>query len=227
MTRVVGLVPSKLNSKRLPQKNVRALGGVPLINYALRTLTALTEIDEVVVYASDDQVMAAVAEPAACSFVRRPIELDRDDATVQDFINGFLHDVECDVVVLLHATSPFMSVDTVRDCTHAVISGEFESAFAAQEIRRFAWFRGVPLNYSLDSPTPRTQDLEPVLVEQSGLYVFTRTLFERTGRRIAERPFVKVVSEIEGHDIDTAEELALAELLVSALGNKLRTQGRV
>lgn len=215
MTRVVGFVPSKLNSQRLPQKNIRELGGTPLVNHVLRTLAAVDEIDDVVIYASDDRIMAAVDDPSACRYVERPIELDGDDATVQDFVGGFLRDVEGDVIVLLHVTSPFMSVDTVRECTRAVACGEYESAFAAQEVHRFAWFGGKPLNYSLDRPTPRTQDLEPVVVEQSGLYVFTRDLFERTGRRIADRPFIKVVDGTEGHDIDTAEEFALAEMIVA------------
>lgn len=216
--KVVGFVPSKLNSQRLPRKNIRELGGMPLINYVLRTLSAVSEIDDIVVYASDDAVMAAVEDPGSCRYVQRPIELDGDDATVQDFVGWFLRDVECDVVVLLHATSPFLSVETVSECTRAVVSGRHESAFAAEEIRRFAWFGGKPLNYRLDRPTPRTQDLAPVVVEQSGLYVFTRELFERTGRRIAENPFIKVVDATEGHDIDTPEEFALAELIVGARG---------
>ena len=82
-------------------------------------------------------------------------------------------------------------------------------------MHRFAWFRGRPLNYSLTEPTPRTQDLEPVLVEQSGLYVFTRELFERTQRRVADDPYIHVVDAIEGHDIDDATEYAIAEALLA------------
>lgn len=211
--RVVGFVPSKLNSQRLPRKNVRPLAGRPLINHALATLASVDGIDDVVVYASDDEVMGHVEPGLGCRFVRRPPELDLDTATVQDFVGGFLHQVDGDVVALLHATSPFISTATVSACLDAVTSGRHESAFAALELQRFAWFLGRPLNYSLDEPTPRTQDLEPVVVEQSGLYVFTRSLFERTGRRIADTPYLHMVDEVEGHDIDTPLEFELAELL--------------
>lgn len=222
MTRVAGFVPSKLNSSRLPAKNIRPLGGVPLLNYALRTLSAVAEVDDIVVYASDDAVMASVEGGSSSRYVQRPVALDSDAATVQDFVGGFLTDVECDVVVLLHATSPFISARTVAECTRAVLSGSHDSAFAAQEIRRFAWFGGTPLNYSLSLPTPRTQDLEPVLVEQSGLYVFTRDLFQRTARRIGSRPFIKVVDSVEGHDIDSPEEFEFAELLLASAGSRPR-----
>lgn len=213
--KVVGFVPSKLNSQRLLRKNVRPLGGRPLVNYCLDTLAA-SGVDETVIYASDDEILAFVEPGIPHRFVQRPAWLDTDAAKVQDFVSKFLDDVSCDVVVLLHITSPFISPSTVRACIDAVASGQNESAFAALEFQRFAWFKGIPLNYELDAPTPRTQDLEPVLVEQSGLYVFTAELFRRTQRRIADRPYIHVVDPIEGHDIDTAEEFELAELLLAS-----------
>lgn len=199
---------------RLPRKNVRPLGGRPLVNYVLATLNA-SSVSETVLYAGSEEILGFVESGVQCSFVQRPSSLDADGATVQDFVGAFLDDVPCDVVVLLHITSPFMSTATVDACIDAVASGRHESAFAAIELKRFAWFRGQPLNYQLEQPTPRTQDLEPVLVEQSGLYVFTRDLFERTGRRIADDPYVRVVDAVEGHDIDTADEFDLAEAILS------------
>lgn len=212
---VVAFVPSKLNSQRLLRKNVKALGGRPLVNYALATLAA-SRVSESIVYASSPEIVQFIEPALPFRYVRRPGWLDEDGAKVQDFVGAFLADVACDVVVLLHITSPFISVATVDTCIDAVVSGRHESAFAALELQRFAWFRGEPLNYALDQPTPRTQDLEPVLVEQSGLYVFTRELFERTGRRIADDPYIHPVDQFEGHDIDTAEEFALAEAMLAS-----------
>ena len=214
--RVVGLVPSKLNSRRLERKNVRPLGGTPLVNHVLRTLSDVDEVDEIVVFASSGEIMTFVDATIECVFVERPEHLDDDAAAIEDVIEEFLTRVSGDVVVLLHITSPFISTSTVRACIDSVTSGRFQSAFAALEMARFAWFGGAPLNYDPSLPTPRTQDLEPVLVEQSGLYVFTRELFETTRRRVAERPYIHVVDPIEGHDIDTETELELAEAIAQA-----------
>lgn len=213
--RVVGFVPSKLNSQRLRRKNVRPLGGRPLVNHVLGTL-AESLVDETVVFASSPEVLDFIEPGLPYRYVERPAWLDTDDAKVQDFVGAFLDVVPADVVVLLHITSPFIRPATVNACIEEVVSGRHESAFAALEIQRFAWFHGAPLNYSLDQPTPRTQDLEPVMVEQSGLYVFTAELFRRTGRRIAADPHIEVVDSIEGHDIDTPEDFDLAERLLAA-----------
>ena len=207
--RTVAFVPSKLNSQRVPRKNVRPVGGRPLVNWVLDTLSR-TSVVESVVYAVDDEICHYIEPELPYRFVPRPAHLDTDEAKVQDFVGAFLDDVDVEIVVLLHITSPFMSVATVEACIEAVRSGEHDSAFAALEMQRFAWFRGSPLNYDLDQPTPRTQDLDPVLFEQSGLYVFTRQLFESTGRRIGSRPYIHPVGTVEGHDIDTEEELELA-----------------
>ena len=215
--RVVGFVPSKLNSQRLPRKNVLPLGGRPLINWAISTL-AQCDLDDTVVYAADDEVVRFIEPDLPFRFVERPSWLDTDQAKVQDFVGAFLNDVESDIVVLLHVTSPFISPATVMACIDEVLSGRHESAFAAFEMQRFAWFRGQPLNYSLSAPTPRTQDLDPVLIEQSGLYVFTRELFESTGRRIADDPYIHPVDVFEGHDIDTPDEFELAEFIAANRG---------
>lgn len=214
--KVVGFVPSKLNSQRLPRKNVLQLGGVPLVNYPIAALAG-AGVDDVVLYAADPEVVDYIDDANPYRYVQRPEWLDTDEAKVQDFVGSFLRDVACDVVVLLHITSPFIGAATIRACVEAVTSGRHESAFAALEVHRFAWFEGRPLNYSLAGPTPRTQDLEPVLVEQSGLYVFTRELFERTQRRVADDPYIHVVDAIEGHDIDDPTEFAIAEALLALL----------
>ena len=210
--RVVGFVPSKLNSQRVPRKNVLELGGRPLVNWALQTL-ARTAVDETVLYAADDEICSFIDEGVPYRYVQRPARLDTDAAKVQDFVSAFLDDIDCDVVVLLHITAPFIAPSTVDACIGAVVSGTHDSAFAALELQRFAWFRGQRLNYPADQPTPRTQDLEPVVVEQSGLYVFRRDLFESSARRIGDRPYIHLVDEIEGHDIDTWEDLQVARLL--------------
>ena len=106
--KVVGFVPSKLNSQRLARKNVLPLGGIPLVNYPLAAL-AEAGVDDVVLYAADAEVIDYVDDAHPYRYVQRPAWLDTDAAKVQDFVGSFLDDVACDVVVLLHITSPFIS----------------------------------------------------------------------------------------------------------------------
>lgn len=212
--RVAGFVPSKLNSERLPRKNVLPLNGIPLVNYVLRTLNNVKSVDDTIVFASEPSIVEYIEDNLNYTYLERPAYLDTNEAKVQDFIGEFLKREKAEIIVLFHITSPFITPETVSECIENVMSGKHDSSFTALEAKRFAWYKGEPLNYSLDKPTPRTQDLEPVLFEQSGLYVFRREVFEESGRRIASNPFMKIVSEFEGHDIDTPEDFQLAELMI-------------
>ncbi len=212
--RIVGFIPSKLNSERLPQKNVRMLGNTPLVNYVMRTLNKVELIDDSIIFASEPSIVKYIEKGLKYTFMERPPYLDTNEAKVQDFVGEFLKREKAEIIVLLHITSPFIKPETVSECLKKVISGENDSAFAAQEVRRFAWYQGKPLNYSLEKPIPRTQDMEPIVFEQSGLYVFRREVFVTQAQRISSNPFIKLVNAFEGHDIDTLEDFQLAELIL-------------
>jgi len=215
MMKITALVPSKLNSERVPLKSIKKLGGIPLANYTIRLLNKIPSIDEIILYASEPTVCKHIQHGLRYEFLKRPGYLDSQEAKIQDIIREFLKQSEADIIVLLHITSPFLRLSTVSECVEKVSSGEYESAFTACEIKKFCWFRGRPLNYSLDRPTPRTQDIDPVVVEQTSLYVFKRELFEQTERRIADRPYIKYIDHFEGHDIDTPEDFRVAELIAN------------
>lgn len=213
--RTVGFIPSKLNSERVPLKNIKELGGIPLVNYTVRTLNKVALIDDVILYASEPSICGYIQHGLKYNFLERPDYLDTQEAKIQDIIKEFLRQNNADIIVLLHITSPFLKPQTIAECVEKVISGGYDSAFTAYEIRKFCWFRGTPLNYSLNMPTPRTQDIDPVIVEQSSLYVFKRDVFEKTGQRISPNPYIKYIDHFEGHDIDTPEDFRIAELIVN------------
>ena len=110
---------------------------------------------------------------------------------------------------------PFIRAATVAGALEKVRSGEYDSAFSAEKIQTFAWFGGKPLNYSLDD-IPRTQTIEPVYVETSAFFIFSRELWCGRGRRIGDRPYMAVVDHIEGLDIDYPEDFTMAEIIAAS-----------
>lgn len=214
--KVTAFIPSRLNSERLPQKNIKLLGGIPLINYSIRALNKAKGIEDIVLFASEPSICGSVEKGLKYSYLERPSSLDTQDASIQDIIREFLKRYDTDIIVLLHVTSPFLKPQTISECVSKVVEGPYDSAFTAYEFKKFAWFRGKPLNYSLEKSIPRTQDIEPVLMEQSSLYVFKKDLFQKNERRIGNNPFIKAIDHFEGHDIDTPEDFQIAELIVNS-----------
>lgn len=215
--KTVAFVPIRLNSQRVSGKNLRSLGGRPLLCHILETLTHVGSIDEVYVFCSDERIRELL--PEGIRFLKRSEELDRDTTLGREIYDSFTATVQADLYVLAHATSPFIRAATITDAIEKVHSGQYDSAFSAEKIQTFAWYQGRPLNYALDN-IPRTQTIEPVYIETSAFFIFPRELWCSRGRRIGERPYMAVVDRIEGLDIDYPEDFAMAEVIAAGGGDK-------
>lgn len=213
--KTVAFVPIRLNSQRVSGKNLRLLGGEPLMCHILQTLTRVEGIDEVYVFCSDERIVELL--PEGVRFLKRSAELDRDTTLGREIYDAFTARVEADLYVLAHATSPFIRPETIAGALDKVRSGEYDSAFSAEKIQTFAWYEGRPLNYALDN-IPRTQTIEPVYIETSAFFIFPRELWCAHHRRIGDRPYMAVVERVEGLDIDYPEDFAMAEIIAASRG---------
>lgn len=213
--KTVAFVPIRLNSQRVSGKNLRLLGGEPLMCHILRTLTRVEGIDEVYVFCSDERIVELL--PEGVRFLKRSAELDRDTTLGREIYDAFTARVEADLYVLAHATSPFIRPETIAGALDKVRSGEYDSAFSAEKIQTFAWYEGRPLNYALDN-IPRTQTIEPVYIETSAFFIFPQELWCTHHRRIGDRPYMAVVERVEGLDIDYPEDFAMAEIIAASRG---------
>ena len=211
--KTVAFVPIRLNSRRVEGKNLRLLGGRPLMTYILDTLRDCERIDETYVYCSDPDIARHL--PDGVKFLRRDPALDSDSTLGEEIYDAFTREVDADIYVLAHATSPFIRRATVDDAVARVGSGEYDSAVSAERIQTFAWYEGRTLNYSPER-VPRTQDLEPVFVETSAFFVFRREVWRDMRRRIGLRPYMAVTDRIESMDIDYPDDFRLAEAIVAA-----------
>jgi len=211
--KTAAFVPIRLNSQRVEGKNLRLLGGEPLLCHILRALLRTERIDEVYVYCSNETIRPLL--PEGVRFLRRSEDLDRDTTLGREIYDAFTAEVDADLYVLAHATSPFIRPETIDRALEKVLSGSCDSAFSVEKMQTFAWYEGRPLNYSLEN-IPRTQNIEPVYVETSAFFIFPRQLWRERRRRIGDRPYMAVVDRIEGLDIDYPEDFAMAEVIAAS-----------
>ena len=209
----VAFVPIRLNSQRVVGKNLRDLGGRPMMTYLLQSLAAAKNIDQVFVYCSSPEIEQYL--PEGVKLLLRDKRLDSNLTLGAEIYDAFISEVDADIYILAHATSPFIRTSTIEQAIAAVESGEHDSAFSAERIQTFTWWQGKPLNYSLEN-IPRTQDLEPIYVETSAFFVFRREVWTNQHRRIGDKPYVAVTDRIESIDIDNPDDFTLAEAIVAA-----------
>ena len=214
--KTIAVVPIKLNNERLPGKNTKLLGGIPLIQHILNTLLQVNYIDDIYVYCSNPSIKEYL--PIGVKYLQRSEALDLNTAKINEVLSAFAKETHADIYVLAHATAPFVKAESIAKGVLAVKSRVYDSAFAAKKMQTFFWKGGVPLNYQLDN-IPRTQDLEPIFEETSGFYVYTSEVINDFNRRIGTKPLIVEVSNIEGIDIDNAEDFSIANAIFSNLLN--------
>lgn len=216
--RIVAVVPMKLNNQRLPQKNTKPFtNGKPLCHYILSTLLKINAIADVYVYCSNPAIIDYI--PEGVRYLKRSTQLDTDSTKMNAVLSAFAEDVPADIYVMTHTTAPFISGISIEKGLNAVVSGKYDSAFAAKKLQDFLWRDGKPFNYQLDQ-IPRTQDLPIIYEETSGFYIYRNSVITDMKRRIGNSPYIVEVGEIESIDIDEAEDFEIADAIFNHIISK-------
>ena len=122
-TNPIYIIPARGGSKGIPHKNIKILGGKPLIHYAIANALTLTDDDthRRIIVSTDDARIAEVALAAAAysTIRRRPEALATDTAATQDVIIDAMDYADSlgmvyDCVVLLQPTSPLRRPEDIR-----------------------------------------------------------------------------------------------------------------
>lgn len=209
--RTVAFVPIKLNSKRLPQKNILSLSDhQPLISCILETLSQCNGIDDIYVFCSEPNISHYL--PTGVHLILRSPKLDSDRTTSNDLVKAFAEAVSADFYIMAHATSPLLTAKSLEKGIQAVHSGKYDSAFSVVKVCDFLWENDVPLNYDV-SCVPRTQELPLIYKETCGFYVYTKQLALDYHRRIGFNPKKIEVSTIEALDIDEQQDFWIADAI--------------
>lgn len=210
MSKIVSFIPVKLNNQRLPGKNTLPLGNKITCEYIFDTIIQVDNIDEKYVYCSDESIKKYL--PEGLQFLHRDKYLDGFEVKGLEIIEYFIRDIDADIYVLTHVTQPFTKASSIETALRKVMCGEYDSAFSAVELRDYCWYKGKPLNYDMEDIVT-TQNLEPVYMETGAFYIFTKEVFVKYGRRIGRHPYMHIVDQFEGVDIDTRQDYELAQAI--------------
>ena len=112
---ILALIPARGGSKRIPNKNIKELGGKPLIAWSIATAEACNLVPHV---SSDSELILDIAQKYDAAVITRPAHLASDDALDIDVISHALTSLPAwnvDLVVYLRPTTPLRSTRRVQD----------------------------------------------------------------------------------------------------------------
>ena len=210
------MVPARLGSQRLPEKNLRPLAGTPLVAWAIRKSLDSGVFDEVWVN-SESEKFEQIARQEGARFHHRPAELASNTATSEDYVAEFLEHHDCDLLFQVHSIAPLLTANEVRDFVNAMRSSEADVQLSVVEEQIECAYGDRPVNFGFRSKT-NSQELEPIQRVTWSITGWRRETFlaaHREGRcatyagAVAFHP----ISRLGGLIIKTDEDLRLAEAL--------------
>ena len=220
--RVLGIITARGGSKGLPRKNLRELGGKPLIAWSIEAGKKSRYLDRLILSTEDEEI-TRVARAFGCEVpFTRPIELATDEAPgiapvldALDRIPGY------DWVVLVQPTSTPRRAEDIDACIEACISCEALACVSVNEASEsphwmytFDGERRLRPLLGAERPPERRQDLPAVYILNGAVYVARCDWLRESGEFVGKSTVAHVMPPERSVDIDTELDLKYAQILL-------------
>ena len=219
---VAFFLPTRKGSERVKNKNTRPFAGQEggLVENKLRQVLASRCIDEIL-FSSNDESCIAVAEKYAnesrLHIIQRPESLCLSSTNLQDLIAYVPTITQANHILWGHVTTPFADSAVYDAAIKQYLDARgngFDSLVGVKELKNFLLNKkGVIINNTTDIPWPRTQDLEPIYEINHTVFLADREIYLKEKNRLGRKPYLYVMDEIKGFDIDWPEDFTIAEAL--------------
>ena len=227
-TKILAIIPARAGSKGLPGKNIRPLGGIPLIGWSIKAAEFSHHITDCVVSTDGDDI-ARITRELGGKAVMRPAELAADNSLPKDAVLQVLDALAqegrtYEYVVLLQPTSPLRIAADIDACVELVHQNELDSAASFMKsktnpYRAFKIENGRPETF-IEGVNPwQPRQALPESYELNGaVYVVNVDGFrrEKSASFLFGKNGATIMPDERSHDIDTLLDFVTCEALLKS-----------
>ena len=227
---VLTVIPARAGSKGVPRKNLKPLGGKPLVVWSVESALAAESAGTIVVSSDSDEILAAAAVSPKVRALKRPAELAQDATPILPVYRHALevHEKETgkivDFLIGLEPTTPSRSPRDIDACVAKAVELGADAVITVKATAENPYFvlveprRDDPrwVEQSKKGPFTRRQDAPPVYTVNGAVYVFTRatlfgieSLYQAQKLAVVEMPWERSV------DIDSPSDFEFAEFVAA------------
>jgi len=166
--KIIAMIPARLGSKRVKSKNLRLINGKALIEYVLETVIKTNIFDSIWVN-SESEIFSEIAQKYGVGFYKRPEELATDTSTNDEFAYDFINHTECDILVQILPTSPFITLEDITSFVEKMVDEQLDTLISVEHKQIACIMNNVPLNFKPLEKNPPSQTMEPILAYATAL----------------------------------------------------------
>jgi CMP-N-acetylneuraminic acid synthetase len=212
----IAIIPARGGSKRIPEKNIQLLGGLPLLVHSIKYAVANSHIIDDVYVSTDDDNIKKIALACGAKIIDRPDCISGDLEPTISVLKHVLETIDTDVenVILLQPTNPLRPDNLLKEAFEVYQKENYDSLFTVtrnhQKFGKIIGNKFEPFNYTIGQ---RSQDLEPLYYE-NGLVYITKAPLLLNDIIISANSFPYEVKHIFANvDIETQDDFDYAEYL--------------
>lgn len=219
------LVPARGGSKGVPGKNIKLLGGKPLIGYAIDAVKPLTDISNICISTDAEDIRSVVENYGVPVPFLRPAYLAEDNSGTYEVCLHALNyykdlGVHYDVLVILQPTSPFRTTQHIKEAL-ALYNEDLDMVVSVTETKSnpytvlFEENEQGFLVKSKEGNFVRRQDCPHVWEYNGAVYVINTNSLRRHPINQFKKVKKYVMSEASSVDIDTPLDWEFSEFLIN------------
>jgi len=220
---MIGIIPARIGSKGVPKKNIKKVGGIPLISWTIRNAIKSCLVNNIYI-STDDEEIAGIASKEGCKVpFLRPKNISTDLSKTSDVVIHLIDNLNLknEDIILLQPTSPLRRPVDIKNAIqiynqnkncYSVVS--IVDAKVPQEIQYKITETG-----SLKKAAPlleqkyRRQDCEIIYKPNGAIYIFNSDKFYNEKSFITEESIPYKMSFFESLDIDEIQDFHYLEYL--------------
>jgi CMP-N-acetylneuraminic acid synthetase/spore coat polysaccharide biosynthesis predicted glycosyltransferase SpsG len=203
------IIPARGGSKGIPRKNLRILGGFPLVTHSINACLGVT-IKRDVVVTTDDPEIAYLSKRLGADVIERPPSLAQDHITLDPVVYHAYSEMlritgnVYDYVITVQPTSPFITSETLSSAIQQLSISAADTLISVIDDTHLTWTRdrstgAVKPNYERRI----NRQWLPQILKETGSVLACRSSIISETSRIGDKVELMIVDEKQGIDIDT------------------------
>lgn len=223
---ILGIIPARAGSKRVPQKNFRPFAGTTLTDLAIQQAIQSNRLTHIALSSDSDKILELGKKQQEIICLKRPAELSTDESPAIDYVRHCLLvlepslNLEFDIVTIIQPSSPLRRTEDIDATIELLLRHpEADSAVSVTRVKhdvhpvKFKVMKGVELLPYLEEEEGRfsREQLPEVYVRNCAVYATWRKDLETRADIIGKRSIGYVMPAKYSIDINDPSDFDFAE----------------
>lgn len=212
---IVGLIPIKGSSERVPHKNLRDFCGKSLFELKLEQLSTVNGFKKIIVSSESNEVIN-IARSNGFEVHERDPKYSTSEVPMSDVYSFIASEIEGDHIAWINATNPLAESHLYQKAieTYQNLNSSYDCLLSAVEVQENIFYNNKPVNFK-PYPWPRSQDLKGLCSLTFVINILKRVDMIEWGSCVGNSPYFYYMNKLDSWDIDTQEDFDFCEMIYS------------